>query len=196
MTSRRSGPGVQPESDRPDFWRSAAVLIASVVAVTAACTPVFNWRDAGVGDSGLVVLLPCKPDRATRDVVLGDDDVALRMAGCEAGGATFTIAYAVARDATQATAWMSAWRTTMASKLETQAPVETPVDVRGAATSPAAIQLLAEGSDASGSKTPAKIWWFAQTAATGQVMVYQAMVLGQPSEAEASTTFFESLRLP
>lgn len=181
------------------FRHVEIALTVSLIAAITACSPVFNWREVQLGDSGLKALLPCKPDRATRDVVFGGDPVALQMAGCEAGGVTFTIAYAVARDATQATAWLSAWKTTMANKLQAQAPVEAPADVRGAAASPAPLQLTAEGVDAAGHKVPAKVRWFAQTAKAGSpggVVLYQATMLGQPGEVDAAATFFESLHLP
>ncbi len=177
----------------------ASALAVALIAVVTACSPVFNWREVGLGDSGLTALLPCKPDRATRDVGLGGDQVALQMAGCEAGGATFTMAYAVASDATQATAWMAAWKTGMTRRLQAPTPVETVINVRGAAAVPASLQWIADGRDATGQPVPARVWWFTQAAKSGesaQVLLYQATVLGQPVEAEAATTFFESLHLP
>jgi len=176
----------------------AAMAVVTAVATLSGCSPAFNWRDVQLEPSGLTALLPCKPDRATRDVVLGGDLVALQMAGCEAGGATFTVAYAVARDATQATAWREAWKTAMATKLQAQQPVEAPVLVRGADAVPAPLRLTAEGSDAAGRKVSAQVWWFAQSASAGApagVTLYQATMLGQPAELVAATTFFEGLQL-
>lgn len=175
------------------------VLAAGLLVAITACSPVFNWRDARLGESGLVALLPCKPDHATRDVVLGGEQVAMQMAGCEAGGATFTMAYVVARDATQAADWQAAWKTTMTARLQAQAPVESAIDVRGAANTPAPVQLAIRGGDATGSGVPARAWWFAQASNAsqlGEVTLYQAVVLGQASEPDAADTFFESLRLP
>ena len=175
------------------------VLAAGLLAAIAACSPVFNWRDARLGESDLVALLPCKPDHATRDVVLGGDQAAMQMVGCEAGGATFTIAYVVARDATQAADWQAAWKTTMSAKLQAQAPVESAIDVRGATSAPAPLQLAVRGGDTTVSGVPARVWWFAQASNVsrpGEVTLYQAVVLGQASEPDAVTTFFESLRLP
>jgi len=177
-----------------------AILFVTAVALVAitACSPVFNWREVRLEASGLTALLPCKPDRAARDVVFDTDQVVLRMAGCEAGGATFTIAYAIAHDATQACAWLTAWKAAMTNKLQAQTSVETQVEMRGAAAAPAPIQLKAEGNDTEGRKTPAQVWWFTQAAQSGQpgeVLLYQATMLGQPSEIDASATFFENLRL-
>ncbi|MFZ3118274.1 MAG: hypothetical protein WA159_08145, partial [Variovorax sp.] len=50
----------------------AGLAAAFVVAVAlSACSPTFNWREVPVGDAGLVAMLPCKPDRATRAMPLG-----------------------------------------------------------------------------------------------------------------------------
>lgn len=175
------------------------VLAAGLLVTMTACNPVFNWRDVQLGESGLVALLPCKPDHAARDVILGGNPVAMQMAGCEAGGATFTMAYVVARDATQAAAWQAVWEATMKAKLQAQGLVESAIDVRGAASAPAPLQLAARDSDATGPGVPARVWWFAQAPKSGlrgEVVLYQAIVLGQASEPDAADTFFESLRLP
>lgn len=171
--------------------------VAAVFAITA-CSPVFNWREVQLESGGLTALLPCKPDRATRDVLFGEDQVSVQMVGCQAGGATFTIAYAVARDATQAATWLSAWKTTMSTKLQAPTSIEAPVDVGGAAARPAPLELKAEGRDAAGHSVPARVWWFAQAAKSGgpgEVLLYQAMILGQPADVDAATAFFEGLHL-
>ena len=60
--------------------------------MAAACTPVFNWRDVGFDGTPVGALLPCKPDRGERTVPLAGVPRQMVMAGCEAGGATFTVA--------------------------------------------------------------------------------------------------------
>lgn len=178
------------------------MLLLAVVWL-AACSPVFNWREVPVGEGGLIALLPCKPDRATREVMTVGKPVALQMAGCEAGGATFTVAQAVARDATQASTWLAAWKAAMTGKLHAASAadvaVETPAEVRRAASVPAPLQLSGTASDAAGQPVAVQILWFAQSDRqdrAGAVFLYQATVLGQPREAEAAATFFAGLRLP
>lgn len=160
-----------------------------VAAVSAACTPTFNWREVPVGDAGLVVMLPCKPDRASRAMPLGAASVDVEVVGCKAGGATFAVAHAHAADATQAEAWLTAWRAAARAQLPDARVAETPVAVPRAAQRPAAVGL--DGGGAAG----AHLLWFAQTR-TGGVSLYQATVLGRPSSAEAVATFDEGLRLP
>lgn len=60
--------------------------------LSSACTPAFNWRDVTFDGLPVAALLPCKPDRATRMVPLAGVPRQMVMAGCKAGGATFTVA--------------------------------------------------------------------------------------------------------
>ncbi len=73
--------------------RVAHFLIVIGLALTAlACTPAFNWRDVVFEGLPVAALLPCKPDRGERTVPLAGAPRQMVMAGCEAGGATFTVA--------------------------------------------------------------------------------------------------------
>ena len=171
---------------RPRAGLTAAFLVATV---SAACSPTFNWREVPVGDAGLVVMLPCKPDRATRALPLGAASVDVEVVGCEAGGATFAVAHARAADAVQAEAWLRAWRAATRAQLANAQAAETPVVVPRAMQQPAAVRL--DGGD----PAAAHLLWFAQTR-TGGVSLYQATVVGRPSSPEAVATFDEGLRLP
>lgn len=53
----------------------------------AACAPALNWRSVALGDTQ--AWLPCKADRAERDVQLAGQTVRLEIVGCEAEGALF-----------------------------------------------------------------------------------------------------------
>lgn len=68
-----------------------AIQIIAVSASFAGCTPAFNWREVGFDQAGVTALLPCKPDRGERSVQLAGQAVQMSMAGCEAGGAMFTL---------------------------------------------------------------------------------------------------------
>jgi hypothetical protein len=67
----------------------------------AACTPAFNWRDVGFDNLPVAALLPCKPDRATRTLPIAGAPRTMVMAGCEAGGAMFTVAVVTVDNASQ-----------------------------------------------------------------------------------------------
>jgi len=147
-----------------------------------------------IGDAGLVALLPCKPDRASRALPLGDQSVNVEMAGCETGGATFAVAHAHAADAAQAAAWLGAWQAATRTQLAGATITETAAGLPRAALTPGAVRLDARSADKDG-RPAAQILWFAQLRAGG-VSVYQATVLGPPDRAEAAGVFFDGLRLP
>lgn len=82
--------------------RTAPIYIAfSVLCLLWGCTPAFNWRDVAFDGLPVSALLPCKPDRAMRTVPLAGAPRQMVMAGCEAGGATFTVAVVKVQDASQ-----------------------------------------------------------------------------------------------
>ncbi|TAG25753.1 MAG: hypothetical protein EAZ37_11585 [Burkholderiales bacterium] len=69
----------------------AAIKFIVISAGLAGCTPAFNWREVGFDQAGVTALLPCKPDRGTRAVQLAGQSAQMSMAGCESGGAMFTL---------------------------------------------------------------------------------------------------------
>jgi hypothetical protein len=95
-------------------WPRAVLL----VAVLTACTPAFNWREVRFEGSALVALLPCKPDRAVRQLNIGGAQRNVSMMGCEAGGAMFTVTLMDVQDAQQVRSVLAQWQ---ASSKATQA---------------------------------------------------------------------------
>jgi len=170
---------------------------ALLALALAGCSPVFNWREVPIADDGLVVLLPCKPDRATRTLPFGAGEaVAIDMAGCVAGGATFAVAHLTADGPQQAQARLVAWRDATRAQWQDARAEESPGGPPRAAPVPAPVQLAMEGAQVDGRPAQARFWWFAQTRRDGSVALYQATVLDRPNSPEAARTFFEGLRLP
>ena len=83
-----------------------AIKIVAIITVLAGCTPAFNWREVSFDLAGMTALLPCKPDRGARSVQLAGQAMPMSMAGCESGGAMFTLSLVEvpANAATQAVA--------------------------------------------------------------------------------------------
>jgi hypothetical protein len=184
-------PGPMPAD--PHFVTLAA--FASAALALAACSPTFNWREVPVGDDGLVALLPCKPDRASRRLPLGSDSVPVDMAGCKAGGATFAIAHARAASAAQAGAWLLAWQAATRQQLGGAPWTEAAATLPRAAPEPAPARLATSAAATDRQAAHLQVLWFAEQRPGGW-SIYQATILGAPSSAEASKTFFEGLRLP
>jgi len=164
---------------------------ASLALALAACSPVFNWREVPVGAAGLVALLPCKPDRATRSIALASESVDVTMAGCNAGEATFAVAQVMADSRSQADAWLATWRAQMRDSWRGATLDETSAAVPRADNPPPGRRFSAHTD-----RARIDVLWFTQVQADGHVALYQATLLGAPSEPDAAATFFEGLRLP
>jgi hypothetical protein len=188
--------------ERRDFssgGRGAPAAVALLPLVLAACTPVFNWRDVPLVPAELTALLPCKPDRAERDVAFGSETVPVQMAGCEAGGATFAVAHVRADNAAQAEAWLAAWRAGLRaqwSAAQGGQVSEAPATVPRASAAPPPWQFDAQGNGPDGKPVEVHVRWFAHVQRDGRIVLYQATVLGHPAAADAAGTFFDGLRLP
>lgn len=179
---------------RRDFSSAWAFALMAAALMALACSPVFNWREVPVGES-LVALLPCKPDRAERSLPMGAATVPVDMAGCEAGGATFAVAQLPGGDAAQAEARLAAWRQAARGPWTGAQFAETPWSLPRAATAPAPWALDVTDAAADGRPAEARLRWFAGPDGRGGLTLYQAMVLGRPSSADAAQTFFDGLRL-
>jgi len=178
------------------FRSGLAVLVAAAAAFFAACSPTFNWREVPIGDAGVIALLPCKPERATRDLPFGTGSIPIDMAGCKAGGATFAVAHARAESAEQAELWLRAWHAATRNRLTDTPVVESPVALARAASSPSPARLDTQGADAAARAAATHVLWFAHYSPDGSASIYQATVSGSPSSTEAVATFFEGFRIP
>ena len=168
-------------------WLLAA---AAACLLTVACSPALNWRDVRPGDSGLGLLLPCKPDKADKVVPLGPQPTTLSMLGCDASGATFAVAVADLGDAALVPAVLAQWQAlTLANMRATpESTAVRPLKVPGAAAAPAPVLVLASGRRADGSVVQGQAAYFARGAQVVQVVMYAPVI-----SAQAADTFFTSL---
>jgi hypothetical protein len=84
------------------------IAICVLYVVLSGCTPTFNWRDVSFEQAPVGALLPCKPDRGSRPVELAGYKATMHMAGCEAGGAMFAVAWVELTDAKHSAAVLAA----------------------------------------------------------------------------------------
>ena len=166
------------------------------------CSPVFNWRDITVTND-LRALLPCKPERATRNLEIpGIERMSVSMTGCPAGDATFALAQAEATSAAQAVTWVTAWKASTRAQWPDARQTEVVATIAGAdPASSSRLSIVHDADTAAGTQVAeqplrAEMLWFTRTVDATHVTVYQAMVLGKPSADDAVATFFEGLRLP
>lgn len=165
-----------------------AVLLGSLVL--SACSPTFNWREVRLDASPLVALLPCKPDMGARVIPLGGEAVELHMAGCEAGGAMFAVAYADLKSPDQVGLALSQWKAATLSNMHAPTSTAQPFLPRGATLLPQSEQVVATGRRPDGSAVVAQAVWFASGA-----RVFHAVVYADKPSPEVVQTFFSGLKL-
>lgn len=134
----------------------------------SACSPGLDWRTVEI--DGMRTVLPCKPDRASRALMLAAVPVTMSMAGCEAQGALFAIsrvAVPVGADpATLEDGWRAAALLQMqASQSQAQTPQQKP-------QSPPMRLLLASGRRPDGSPVQASLAWVVDKGAVFHLAVY------------------------
>ena len=79
------------------FFRALGLPFLVLSLMVLGCSQGLNWRDIDVGDNGVFVWLPCKPNTATRQIPLSEDpavgEITINMIGCEKDGVQFAISY-------------------------------------------------------------------------------------------------------
>ena len=161
----------------------AALLIAT--AMLAACSPTLNWREVRPEGTRLALLLPCKPDKAQKNVPLGGPATPLSMLGCDADGATFAVAVAQLGDASQAAPVLAQWQNLTLANMKAGPAQVSPLTMPGAA----AILVKAQGRRADGTAVSGQAAYFAQGAQVFQVVMYAERITPEVAE-----TFFSSLK--
>lgn len=126
-----------------------------LATVLAACAPALNWRQVTL--DRITLLLPCKPDRAQRSLRLGQRDVTISMAGCEADGVLFAVSHIHQPDAASAVLTASEWRTATLANIRATSVVEKKMP--SIATTYAATQLFAQGVRPDASAVNSQLVW-------------------------------------
>jgi len=174
--------------------RWIVLLLWPVGVWLTGCSPAFNWREVRLDEAPLAALLPCKPDRGSRDVPLAGESVALRMIGCEAGGATFAVSQTRLRPGASAAEALAQWRAATLANMRAQDVREQPFQVAGSLALPQSVRLAASGQRADGRAVKAQAVWFARPAPEG-MWLFHAVVYADALNAEAADTFFGGLKL-
>ena len=119
--------------------RSAIVL--SLAAILSACTPTYNWREVRPEGSGVVLMMPCKPDSHARRVRLAGGDVRLTLHACSTGEVTWALAEADLVDPTRVGPALAELRRAAAANLGADRESPLPLVVDGATPNPASGRL-------------------------------------------------------
>ena len=172
-------------------WPGRLGLLACIACALAACSPSLNWRQVRPDGADMTLLLPCKPDRASKTVPLGARATRLSMTGCEAGGAMYALALADLDDASQAATVLAQWQKLSLSHMQAASATQRPATVPGADAQPAPVLVSARGRHPDGQAVEGQALYFAR----GK-QVFQAVIYAPRIDADAAETFLGSLKLP
>ena len=170
---------------------------ATALLLLAGCSPALNWRNVPLPDAALTITLPCKPDRATRQVELAGAPVELSMVGCDADGATFAVSHVTLSDPSQLGDALTHWRAAVLAVLGKEAyatAVDTPYAPPGVLPVPQSVRTTVQGQRVDGSAVAAQGVWFAR-AVGPQVRLYHAVVYTPKPRPDVADQFFAGLAL-
>ena len=154
-----------------------------------ACAPALDWRKLRPQGSGLVALMPCRPDSEARDVRLADMPLRLTLHACSAGGVTWALAFAEVGDPAQVGAALEELHRSALKNLRGTESMPLPLKVEGATPNAASRRLQFSGHMPDGRAVTEQTAVFAKG-----TRVFQAVALGPALEPEAVATFFGNLR--
>lgn len=170
--------------------RLATYATAALAAlVLAACGPTFNWRETSITATPLTALFPCKPQRASRRLVLGGAEVELQMTGCDAGGITFAIGHATVPSPGLAGPVLTQWRDATLAGMRAKSSGATILQLAGALEVPQSVRVKAVGSKPGGGELALQGAWF-----TRDNEVFGALLYGDFLNPDVADTFFAGLK--
>ncbi|MBC7682556.1 MAG: hypothetical protein H7172_09500 [Ferruginibacter sp.] len=166
--------------------RTTCLALAGLVA----CSPALNWRSVRSDAHALLMLLPCKPDHASRDVPMAGTTVALDMQGCDAAGATFAVSHVHLADATQTAAALAGWQAATLANLHAARPQPQAFNLPGGQFG---VRWAVAGQRADGRPVSAQAVWFARFQANGADL-FHALVVADKADTAVADTFFTGLK--
>ena len=188
--------GSVAEADNAQMHPIRTVFCTIALALLcSACTPSLNWREVRFDEGGLVVLLPCKPDKAKRDITLAHQGQAMAtqlwMQGCEAAELQFTVSQMAISAPLDAKQVMAAWRAASISAVGAQVQDAT---VQNESLGSAQSAVTALRSQVQTPQHAAQWLWFADGHFVYQLAVYGAAK--DKSLNEVAHVYFSGVKLP
>ncbi len=172
-----------------------ACLILS--GLLAACSPDQNWREVSFEGTRLKAQLPCKPDRTTRAVPMGDAMVDLQVAGCESGTAMVAIMTTALPVGADANALLAGWQQATLSNARAAMPLpagQPQVWQRvGFLPLASSVRVQAQGQRADGQPVAIEAAWGA-VADGERVRLVHAVVYDPKNQPELVSTLLDGIR--
>ncbi len=167
------------------------LLIAALVAAScsAACSPTLDWREFVPEGTDISVSFPCRPDRQARAVTVAGAKAQMQMLACNAGEATFALAFVDVADPARVGATLAELRATAASNLQDASPQNAPLQIKGMTPNAQAARLTIAGKLPDGAAVQEHAAFFARG-----LRVYQATVIGAKPAPQVVDTFIAGLK--
>lgn len=165
--------------------------LAGLALLLAACAPPLDWREVRPRGAALTVLLPCKPERRSRQVVLADAPVQMEVLACTAEGTTWGLTSGDLGEARRVGPALAALRAARIANLdgrETEARAPQAAGSAGSAFDAQSLRLRVEGRRPDGQAVTEQSLLFARG-----TRVFHAVALGGAPSQDALDTFFGSL---
>ena len=163
------------------------VAVALCLLILAGCSPTFNWREVRVGTSDLRVLLPCKPEAASRKVPVFGHESTLLMVSCDAGDITFAVSTLSVSSGSSPVSIADAWKRATLAGLKAD-----PAQVRGWAV-PARAGMAMEGWEVMGARHTGQPVRVRVLGVRQGENLFQLAVYGEPLP-EVLSTFVDGAR--
>ena len=158
-------------------------------AALAGCSPVLDWREVRLEAAPLKTMMPCKPEKGSRQVTMAGRQVALDALACEAGGGTFAVLSADIGGPASADASLRQWQAASLASIGGRPVRETRFVPPGGLDLPRSVQVVASGRRSDGKAIEGQVAYFAR----GN-HVFQAAVYSERLEVQATEPFFAGLR--
>lgn len=128
------------------FAQCRRLAVVLLVAVLAACSPEYNWRELIVAEGQIRAAFPARVQTETRTVKLGDVSTSFTVVAASVNDATFAVGHArLPPDAASDSAHRRQLATLLLSSAYTNLGAAPPADVR---PSPDAVVVRGEGARA------------------------------------------------
>jgi hypothetical protein len=121
-------------------------LAAAAIVVLAACSPELDWREFTSAEGRFTVMLPARPTRESRELVLAGTKVRMQMVTAQVSGTAFGVGYADLPSAADAARTVSDIRDALTRNLGGRVISERPVDLDGATGIEFQVAGAAQGS--------------------------------------------------
>ena len=163
-------------------------MLGGAVFVSA-CAPALDWREVRVGAADSVALFPCKAASHARVIALAGQQVKLTLHACQAGEATWGLAWADVGDPARVGAALQGLQEGARMNLGQARAQARPLAVKGQTPHPGSGRWSLEGRYPDGKPVLGQVAVFSRG-----TVVFQATALGVTPSSEAADTYFSGLR--